>query len=808
MTRTRRLIVLLALAAIALAPAATRRGIAAENEESAGKPDDARSRKHWAFQPPVRPPVPDVPAPGFEIRNPIDAFVAREHVRLGLRPAAPADRRTLLRRLWLDLVGLPPDPASIRRFLDDRSPAAVELALDELLASPWHGERWARHWMDVWRYSDWYGYGKEIRNSQPHIWRWRDWIIESLNEDRPYDRMVVEMLAADEAAPTDPRALRATGFLARNYYKFNRNTWLDDTVEHTAKAFLAVTMNCARCHEHMYDPIPQRDYYRFRAFFEPHRVRLDRLEGEPDTAKAGLVRAYDADLDTPTFLFVRGNDKLPEKDTPIAPGLPEVLAPGGIEIEPVELPPEAHTPSLRDFVQAEEIAAAQGAVTRAGAELEAARAAVIAGSDGAADGLVVAELALETSTRALSAVRARIAADNARHGRAVTGAADGETDAKTGADALALEASRAERWLTVARAEEAVARARVEVGKHEGGDEKKLEAARKQLDGAEKQLATARKALGEVSSEYTPLGPSHPRTSSGRRLALARWIVDRRNPLAARVAVNHIWSRHFGSPLVPTLFDFGLNGREPEHADLLDWLAVELMESGWSMKAIHRLIVASSAWRMSSSAHGLDDNLAVDPDNRFLWRMNARRMEAEVVRDSVLAVAGRLDSTMGGPELDAAKGMTTTRRSIYYRHAHEKYMRFLQVFDGPSVFECYDRDETVVPQQALALVNSALAREQSRRLAASLAAGAGDDATAFVRSAFERVLGRPPAEEELVECMRFLEEQERLLASRDGLAAFASGPDVAVSAADEPARRARESLVHVLINHNDFVTIR
>ena len=197
-----------------------------------------------------------------------------------MTPQGPAERSLLLRRVYLDLIGLPPTREEMQAFLGDKSPDAYEKVVDRLLASPQYGERWGRHWMDVWRYSDWWGLGAELRNSQKHIWHWRDWIVESLNEDKGYDRMLREMLAADELYPTDPDALRATGFLARHYFIFNRTTWLDETVEHTGKAFLGLTFNCCKCHDHKYDPFSQADYYRFRAIFEPYQIRTDNVPGE------------------------------------------------------------------------------------------------------------------------------------------------------------------------------------------------------------------------------------------------------------------------------------------------------------------------------------------------------------------------------------------------------------------------------------------------------------------------------------------------------------------------------------------------
>ncbi len=314
-------------------------------------------RDHWAFKAPLRPAVPKVENAAW-VRNPIDAFIADAHQRQGLVPQGPAEKSILLRRVYLDLVGLPPTPEELSDFLDDRAPDAYEKVVDRLLASPQHGERWGRHWMDVWRYSDWWGLGQELRNSQKHMWHWRDWIVESLNRDKGYDRMLLEMLAADELYPTDADALRGTGFLARHYFKFNRTTWLDETIEHTAKAFLGLTVNCAKCHDHKYDPISQVDYYRFRAFFEPYQIRLDQAPGETDYEKDGVPRVFDCHLDAPTWLHLRGDEQRPDKSRPITPGLPTLLAPAGLTIQPVALPPEAYQPGLRPSVLADHLKAA------------------------------------------------------------------------------------------------------------------------------------------------------------------------------------------------------------------------------------------------------------------------------------------------------------------------------------------------------------------------------------------------------------------------------------------------------------------
>jgi hypothetical protein len=227
-------------------------------------------------------------------RNEIDAFVLERQRAHGVTPSREAPRGVLLRRVYLDLVGLNPTPEEIAAFEGDESSDAYEKVVDRLLADPRYGERWGRHWMDVWRYSDWAGWagGGQIRDSQPHIWRWRDWIVESLNADKPYDRMVLEMLAGDEAFPEDESALRATGFLVRNYKKLSREQWMEDVVNHTSRAFLGVTMHCAKCHDHKFDPVTQEEYYRMRAVFEPHNVRIDPVAGVTDATKDGLPRVF------------------------------------------------------------------------------------------------------------------------------------------------------------------------------------------------------------------------------------------------------------------------------------------------------------------------------------------------------------------------------------------------------------------------------------------------------------------------------------------------------------------------------------
>jgi hypothetical protein len=614
--------------------------------------------------------------------------------------------------------------------------------------------------------------------------------------------MILEMLAADEVAPGDSDALRATGFLVRNFAKYDRHGWMQDAVDHTSMGLLGVTVKCARCHDHKYDSISQKDYYRFRAIFEPYEVRIDRVPGQADTDKDGLSRVFDAELERPTYLLIRGDIQSPDKDEALTPAVPPLFGGSLGKIEPVSLPIESYYPDFRPFVHADLIAQAKADIERCEAGLRkqkeeyAAIEKQLQGAElkvgferlrDATDKLTLAEKALAAAKVHLPALEARMAADRARYGE----------PPDPSYEELAGAARKAEREAGILKADENVFRAQLEFadamkaqpsedGKPAGPKEKKIAE-------AQKKLTAAQEALKQVPEGYSTIGKVYPTKSTGRRTALARWIASKQNPLTARVAVNHMWLRHFGSPLVPTVFDFGRNGRAPTHPDLLDWLATRFMDSGWSMKAIHRLMVTSAAYRMNSTGGeaGLS-NAAADPENQYLWRMNPRRMEAEAVRDSILYVAEQLDSTMGGPEIDETKGFESRRRSIYFRHSPDTQMEFLKMFDAPNPVECYMRNESVVPQQALALANSELSEKQARVLADRLTAEAGPGR--FVELAFETVLGRSPSGEERAAAERFLQRQPELLASLEPPAGHGAS--------------ARASLVHVLFNHNDFVTIR
>ena len=965
-------------------------GASAPEEETPAGPLD-----HWAFRPIMRPPIPARVSGASFAEHPVDAFLEQQRVKRGLRVQPEADRQLLIRRLYLDLIGLPPT----REQLNDSRPWGQ--IVDELLESPHHGERWGRHWMDVWRYSDWYGLGAQLRNSQKHIWRWRDWIVESLNQDKGYDRMIQEMLAGDELAPTDPEVLRATGFLARNYYLFNRTTWLDSTIEHTGKAFLGLTLNCAKCHDHKYDPITHVDYYRFRAIFEPHQVRLDPVPGVIDLEKDGLPRVFDDHTELATYLHLRGDPKQPDKETEITPGTPALFDSFAVPIEPVELPAEAFAPALLPHVAKDRLAAAEQQVEVALKQLKAAQkklaeaetkpspvktepktlqgTSFLVESDfekldestwkltGAGWKFDDGKLLQTQSTRDQQFVTlslphpddfelmCRYTHTGGATYKSITFRFDQSSDAKfsnyvyTSAHApgpkiqvaytrggtssyppegrksfpikvgevyelrFAVRGTLVNVWLNdkfqlaynlptrgkerglsfsafdgtaafdsirirslpvdieltsasnkpaanpadpaqavrIAEAALAVARARIDelntitaadrarlkdglpqeqlqpllmaaataqlqarVASAEqellsaGADQAKSNAASKKLDAARNALAeiktptyesirASRKALETPAHKETDYAPIYSSTSTGRRTALAKWITSRQNPLTARVAVNHVWMRHFGEPLVESVFDFGLRSKQPAHAQLLDYLASEFMDSGWSFRHLHRLIVTSQAYQLSTSGAGVDEAThKADPNNQYLWRMNSRRMEAQVVRDCLLDLAGVLDRQLGGPAINPAQG--GTRRSLYFQHSRDQQDKFLDMFDDADHLQCYRRSESIVPQQALAMSNSKLSLEMAVKIAQRIQTGmAGevrpDSRESFVDVAFLQLMGRPAEAAETAACLEFCKEVESL------------HPDLA---ANEREQRIRERLIHALINHNDFISIR
>ena len=831
-------------------------------------------REHWAFKAPAKPPIPTIGNRQSTIGNPLDAFLEAQRRQQKLTAQPPADPALWLRRVTLDLTGLPPTPEELAAFVRETASvgnrqSAITNAVDRLLASPHYGERWGRHFMDIWRYSDWWGLGAQLRYSQKHIWHWRDWIVESFNADKGYDRMIVEQLAGDELAPTDPATLRATGFLARNYYLFNRTTWMDDVVEHTSKAFLGLTLNCAKCHDHKYDPLSHTDYYAMRAIFEPYHARLDELPGETDLEKNGLPRAYDLHIDRSTYIHLKGDEKTPDTNQVIRAAIPAALAFKQLDIKPVKLPPSAHNPALQPWVLTNHLRAAEEQITTARQAAVAAKKKLVeverpneartptsaardpdvgvrAPTAPAPNAKAAAPVAAATPEQARAALKAAEHALAAAELRPALVRAAWTADSARHQPHLLAAAASAEAKFKLAQAEADLAKAELETISPVSEPKKKKEPdAEKKLKTAQDALAKAQKAIAAPGTNYTSLratlkafeGPDeteahrqlpYPTTSTGRRLAFANWLADRQNPLTARVLVNHVWTRHFGQPLVANVTDFGRRAAKPLHADLLDWLAVDFMEHGWSLKHLHRRMVLSEAYGMSSSSgvEGLKSGRveearaantvapaypstlqrfnastplplhlshSLDPENKFYWRMNSQRMDANVLRDSLLHLAGTLDLQLGGPTIDP-KREDTQRRSFYFTQSPEDLNKFLEMFDNANTKECYRRDESILPQQALALANSRLASTAAAKVAERLvqaAASASDDA--FIRTTFTTLLATAPTPAEHALCA-------------ESLAQFLTAAKERKSA--QPEAKARAAFVHALLNHNDFITIR
>jgi cytochrome c553 len=585
--------------------------------------------EQWAFQP-LRKVQPPADPQGWS-RNPIDCFLLAAMLQHQLEPAAEADRRALLRRVTFDLTGLPPTPEEVEAFVADQSPDAWARVVDRLLASPHYGERWARHWLDVARYADTSGF--EADHLYPSAWRYRDYVIRSFNADRPMDRFIQEQVAGDELWSGEADAALATGLycvgpvlqesaMMSSQLEYE---WLTDAADTTAAAFLGLTLGCARCHDHKYDPLTQKDYYGLQAIFAasdrpfPDKVRTLRIK-----SRNGL--------------------------------LAEVPLPRELANDP--------RCTLR-------------------------------------------------------------------------------TEEQTG--------------FHLFHRDEPLAIHRLRRG---------------ELNKPQEQVAPAFPAVlcrPPLDRGVQTAGPTQ------RRAQLAHWLTTPENPLTARVLVNRVWGWHFGQGLVRTPGDFGAQGERPTHPELLDWLARDFMEHGWSLKYLHRLVLLSHAYRMSSVAAGR--GLQVDPENRLLWHFPRRRLEAEAIRDALLACAGTLNRKPFGPPVvpplspheltglfDAGgKWRVTpdraehTRRSVYLLVRRTFVHPLLASFDSPELMSsCPRRMQTVVPTQALALLNSPLTSEQAAALARRLLRTGPDQPEQVVERAWQLVFGRPIHPSERKRALQFL----------------------------------------------------
>jgi hypothetical protein len=726
---------------------------------------------HWAFRPVKRPAV---PAPG----HPIDAFVVArlEAARLSLSP--PADRRTLIRRATFDLTGLPPTPEEIDTFVDDASPDAYERLIDRLLALPAYGERWGRHWLDVARYADNKGYVFFEDTKYPWAWTYRDYVIDAFNRDRPFDRFVLEQLAADLLGLEDNKSLAALGFLTvGGHFMNNTHDIIDDRIDVVTRGLMGLTVTCARCHDHKYDPIPAADYYSlygvFRSCAEP---TVPPLWGNAPTTGEHLL--FDAEL------------KLREK-------------------------------RLLDFVTARHAGLVLGARLRAGEYLLAAH---VARTQPPADDFMLIADPGDLNPTMITRWRQYLEETRARrapvwlHWHALADLPEKEFAEK--APGVLAKIDGGNRWVreafaTPPRSMKEVARrygqllsggelVRLVWGPSAGAAVPDAEQLRGVLHGprspADAPLALDwgflslfpdratqaeyQKLLKAVEA-WTAKGPPRPmvlldaprpfdpqvfeRGHPGRpgervprqsprvvnlnrrpfasgsgRLELAREIVSKDNPLTARVFVNRVWMHHFGAGLVRTPGDFGLRSDPPSHPELLDWLADDFMDSGWRVKRLHKLIMTSAVYVQQSTDR--PDGLAADAENRLLWRQNRRRLEFEALHDSLLSVSGNLDPRAGGPPVSIPGA---NRRAVYGSVNRLEFPSLLTTFDVPNpAASTPQRTPTTVAPQALYLMNGPLARDAARRLVQSPRVQKLTDPSERLDAIFRTVLGRRPAADE------------------------------------------------------------
>jgi len=668
----------------------------------------------WLLRKPESPPIPKVKSYD-RVENPIDAFILGRLEAKGLRPAPQADRRALIRRVYFDLIGLPPTPEEVRSFLRDSDPKSYEKLIDRLLDDPSYGERWARHWLDLVRYAESNGFATDIE--RPTAWRYRDYVIRSFNRDKPFDVFIKEQLAGDELAENllsdeliKSERLVALGFLRMGPFEADANSkrklrqdFLNEITKTTSSVFLGVTVGCAQCHDHKYDPVSQKDFYRMQAFFAATRRderRAPFVEAESPRKMRERYRFYEDEVERATEEFGSRQEKLvarfremknlPEDDPAVKEFLKELDV------------PNAFFQERGDAIFSEEVwttyLKAKDEKNRLAELLKRHQPLACAVSD-----MVPPEVPDVVDTYVL---------------------AGGELDSKS---------------------------EKVNPGFPEG-------------------------LTGKLEDAKIPYrgGVARYKGSTGRRLALAEWIASPENPLTARVMVNRLWQHHFGLGLVRTPSDFGINGERPTHPELLDWLAVRFIEEEWSLKAMHKLMLTSQTYRQSTEHPEWQVCSQTDPENRYLWRMNWARLEAEVLRDSILALSGRLNQARSGPSVlldvpkDVAEGYVMfkwfaseqeeqRRRSVYTFQRRSVGSSFMEIFDVANMgASCSRRSVTTVAPQALTLLNGKLTNTEARHFAERLLSESETDQEEPVERAFWSVLSRPPSEQEKRDALELL----------------------------------------------------
>ena len=651
-------------------------------------------RKWWAFQPPAKAEPPAVADAGWSA-NEIDRFIFQKLSAAGLQPAPPAAPGQFIRRIYFGVTGLPPSPAEVDAFVREyaASPienrkSKIENLIDTLLASPRYGEHWARHWLDLARYAESDGY--RIDEYRPHAWRYRDYVIASLNADKPYDRFVQEQLAGDELFPGDTAALAATGFLRLGIYEYNNRDvagqWsgiLNDITDVTADVFLGLGVQCARCHDHKFDPILQKDYFRLQAFFAPLL-----MPEVVHAASAEQQSAYDVKLKVWEEKTAALRAQIAEIEEPMR----EKAAKDAIGKFPPETQAILNKP-VGERTPGEE---------------------------------QLADLAFRQVTYEWARLFGRF-----------KGAEK---------DRLAALQKQLAAFDTEKPAELPVVPSVTDVGPK-----------------APPVFIPKKQALGDIAPGFLTVLDAGPAViqpvqpdSTGRRAALARWLTQPENPLTARVIVNRVWQYHFGRGLIGTASDFGKLGDAPSHPELLDWLTRRFIADGWSLKKLHRLILASSTYRQSAQNPLAETARLKDPENRLLWRANTRRLDAEQIRDAILSVTGELKLTASGPGADPA----TPVRSIFTKVLRNSRDPLLEVFDSPDSFNSTaQRNVTTTPTQSLLLLNSPLALKRASAFAARLQRDSSADEARRVTDAYRLAFGRAPTDAEREAALAFLDRQ-------------------------------------------------
>lgn len=766
----------------------------------------------WSLQPIRRPNLSKLNSTWM--RTPIDHFILEKLQAKGLQPAPEADRRTYLRRVTFDLIGLPPTPRELEEFLSDQSASAYEKVVDRLLASPHYGERWARHWLDVVRFAESHGY--ETNELRRNAWPYRDWVIRAFNEDKPFARFVMEQLAGDVAAAGNAQNEVATGFIVGGTHDIvgnqtpegmaqQRQDDLYDMVSTTGSAFLGLTVNCARCHDHKFDPITQRDYYGLQAIFA----------GAQHTTRMLNDREQQAHL----AALEKQRTTLREQITTCELSLSEIGPPRPVMNTESFAPVEArmvrfaiHSTARNDepCIDELEIYTAEDkpvnvALASQGAKATASSAypdMTIHRIEHLNDGQVGNSHSWISNEKGQGWAQIELAKP-ATINRIVWG----RDRLMKFEDRLATKYTIAvsmdgKEWRTVCTHEDRLKRkaapevsiklAEVQALKQKQKEiDKKIDAMRSRLTvycGAfktpEKVYLLKRgdpmQKLDEVTpstiqSLGIPLVLNKDSSDPQRRQALATWIADERNPLPARVMVNRLWHYHFGTGIVNTPSDFGFNGDKPSHPELLDWLAAEFQSNGGRLKPLHRMIVLSATYRQASVTDERSRLAAekVDAGNRLLWRSPRRRLEAEALHDANLAVCGNLDLKMGGPGYDlwdysnyvvvfkprSPLPPETFRRMIYQFKPRTQQDSTFGAFDCPDgTLTMPRRNISTTPLQALNLLNSQFMLEQSKRFAARLRKDVGDKPEAQVKRAFQLAFTRLPSPLELTEAIRVVEQ--------------------------------------------------